>query len=285
MLYEAGWTAYRIARRGMFTGIGRNPLVRGPHAPSVREEWRAVRALKQCRVPLRIGQDAIGTVWGTEFGSIWAPRGASVAYVDQIVREIRANVYGLRGDEEYILDCGANIGIFCLDALRRRARRIIAVEPSPDTVMCLRNNTSSDARVELIERLLWSESKVMSFDDRNEKNPGSHSVSESGAIQIQSTTIDSIVRSHAISRLDFIKMDIEGSEYEALRGAMFTLKTLRPRIAVAVEHTDDQFQNACRITDLLVSVGYQYKCLQSAPYMSPSQGRILSPHTIVFDPI
>ena len=50
------------------------------------------------------------------------------------------------------------------------------------------------------------------------------------------TTIDDYVRREALERIDFIKMDIEGSETAALRGATDTLRRFRPKLAISLYH-------------------------------------------------
>src|SRR5262249_49339909 len=45
-------------------------------------------------------------------------------------------------------------------------------------------------------------------------------------------SIDSLLEEHGISSVDLIKMDVEGSEYRALRGAANTLERCRPSLLI-----------------------------------------------------
>jgi len=56
------------------------------------------------------------------------------------------------------------------------------------------------------------------------------------------TTIDRIVSDLRLPTVNFIKMDIEGAERNALAGAAATLGTYRPRMAVASYHRPDDLQ-------------------------------------------
>lgn len=50
------------------------------------------------------------------------------------------------------------------------------------------------------------------------------------------TTIDALVAELRLSRVDFIKMDIEGAERQALRGGAATIARFRPRMEISVDH-------------------------------------------------
>ena len=52
-------------------------------------------------------------------------------------------------------------------------------------------------------------------------------------------SIDDLVATGAIERVDFIKLDIEGSELEALRGAHETILKFKPKLAISLYHKPD----------------------------------------------
>lgn len=57
----------------------------------------------------------------------------------------------------------------------------------------------------------------------------------------ETVTIDDFVEKKSIDRIDFIKMDIEGAELSALRGAEKTLRKFRPKLAICLYHSMDDF--------------------------------------------
>lgn len=66
-----------------------------------------------------------------------------------------------------------------------------------------------------------------------------------------SHTLDFLVADRQIQNVDFIKMDIEGSEMAALTGAAETIRCFRPRLAISVYHApDDYFRIPALIRDL-----------------------------------
>ena len=54
-------------------------------------------------------------------------------------------------------------------------------------------------------------------------------------------TIDEAVARYGMPRVDFIKMDIEGSELAALRGAESSMRRWRPKLAISLYHRPEDF--------------------------------------------
>ena len=91
--------------------------------------------------------------------------------------------------------------------------------------------------VELIDKPLWSVSGVDLMIEGN--GPGTRVVTSSldpRAKRIKTLSIDDLIEQQNLQRLDFIKMDIEGAEMEALAGAKKSIQRFRPKLAISVYH-------------------------------------------------
>jgi FkbM family methyltransferase len=146
-----------------------------------------------------------------------------------------------------VIDCGAHIGTFTSDALARGAHRVFAIEPDATNLECLRRNFSQEiaaSRVILVPKAVWSEETILNFNISDLNSGMNSAVIRTGTreIEVPATTIDAIVREHGIDRIDYLKMDIEGAERHALRGAMDTLKRDRPRVMLEAYHLEDDHQ-------------------------------------------
>jgi FkbM family methyltransferase len=121
------------------------------------------------------------------------------------------------------------------------AGKVIGFEFIPDNLDILRENLALNPKyssnIEIIERPVWETSEKILYMLNN--GPGSQ-VSERplhhGAAEIRTISIDDVVRDKKLPRVDFIKMDIEGAELSALKGAVGTLNRFKPSLAICVYH-------------------------------------------------
>ena len=190
-------------------------------------------------------------LWETPAGRYWVPKRERSGYwLADMLSEQADNDYA-HGDVrvrsgDTVLDCGANVGTFSRVALQAGAKLVIAIEPGPDSVECLRRNFSSEiaaGRLVVYPKGVWDQEAALPLIvDRN------GSLGDGFVIRrpqdrlgptIALTRIDTLVGELKLERVDFIKMDIEGSEKEALRGAAATLRRLRPRLTICAYHKSE----------------------------------------------
>ncbi len=86
--------------------------------------------------------------------------------------------------------------------------------------------------IRCIQGGLWDKEETVSFDRGGDEGTGSYVV-ESGSEKIKTFTIDSFLSGKKIT---YIKLDIEGVELRALKGAQKTIKDHKPRLAVCIYH-------------------------------------------------
>jgi FkbM family methyltransferase len=189
-------------------------------------------------------------IWATPRGFYWVPGIRSFFYT---LAEQEMKIYGSGrfrvrpGD--IVLDCGANVGVFTREALSAGAKVVVAVEPVPRKVECLKRTYEPEiraGRVMIIGKGVWHEEGVLEMsifknsvhDSFVLKNRDPDSL---GTAQLPVTTIDNLVCELNLSRVDFIKMDLEGADRNALQGAQSTLAKYRPRLSIATEDLPDDY--------------------------------------------
>lgn len=83
------------------------------------------------------------------------------------------------------------------------------------------------------------------------RGPSTRIGGDEGEYVATSITIDEYVSANKLDRVNFIKMDIEGSEKKALLGARKTIATFRPKLAISVYHRmEDLFDIPLTIKDM-----------------------------------
>ncbi len=186
---------------------------------------------------------------------------------------------------EVVLDVGSHVGTFGDDALRRGASKVIMIEPDPVNVECIRRNFAkeiAEGKVVLVPEGAWDSESTLEFSiGVANSGTGSFVVKEiSGkAISARVRPIDSMLRELGVTKLDFVKMDIEGAERHALAGAKETLAKFKPRLMLDAYHlTDDDVVLPKLITS--VNPDYRQFCAVCAPSRHVDQR--IAPYAIFF---
>lgn len=139
-----------------------------------------------------------------------------------------------------VIDAGGGMGdtaLYFADRVGARGR-VVCVEFEPANLAQLRLNLEANPRlaerVEVVERPLWNRAgEELRFDSAL----GRTSVmGAEGGQSVLTTTIDELVSSGTVNRVDFVKLDVEGAELRALQGARETIERCRPKLAVSVYH-------------------------------------------------
>jgi FkbM family methyltransferase len=196
------------------------------------------------RASRRIAVEEGLELWNTPYGQYWVVANNFNTFA-HVLAEQAVEIYGdnVRGVHEgdVVLDGGAHFGGFTRTALNRGARLVVAIEIAPENAQCLRRNFASEiqaGRVIVYEKGVWDKDDTMVLSRKN--NTWADHVDSSGpGPSVAVTTIDAIVSDLRLPKVDFIKLDIEGAERNALAGAPATLRTYRPRMAVASYHRPD----------------------------------------------
>lgn len=137
-------------------------------------------------------------------------------------------------ENEVFVDGGAYTGDTLLAFIRKaksKYSRCYVFEPEPGNAATLNAlaGRQNFRDVSIISKGLWSSADTLRFAAA-EGETGS-AISETGSASIEVDTID-----NAAPDATFIKLDVEGSELEALKGAAETIKRNRPKLAVCLYH-------------------------------------------------
>jgi FkbM family methyltransferase len=130
---------------------------------------------------------------------------------------------------EFILDVGANAGIYSLAALAIQPDATVhAFEPTPEIAARLRET----AKLNSLDGLQVHELAVFSdngeavlkrlrgdFGDNEGMNFVARDIGDTETERVRTVCIDQFCQDHAIDHIDLMKLDIQGQEHAALQGA------------------------------------------------------------------
>jgi FkbM family methyltransferase len=164
-----------------------------------------------------------------------------------------------RGDS--VFDLGANVGFYSLLAsvLVGPEGRVFSFEPVPRNLDFLRAHLKLNR---VTNCSVWDvavgRSEGTAYFDRGLSSSMGHLTSESrGSLKVHTVALDDLVASGELPPPNIIKCDIEGGEYNALKGASETLAKYSPTIFLAT-HGSDIHRKCC---DLLVDFRYRLTTL------------------------
>jgi FkbM family methyltransferase len=168
-----------------------------------------------------------------------------------------------------VIDVGANVGFFSIFLSKTipEGKKVLSIEPNPHALeLLIKNiqlNNCSDSII-LFEGIASSKSSniILNLIDglpeySSPKNIKHLSVKNfhTTKLEVQANTIDELVKIYNLSP-KFIKIDVEGSELEVIKGCTKTLEKYKPHLLIEiVEYLNDKKQES--VVNLLHDLGYR----------------------------
>jgi len=119
-------------------------------------------------------------------------------------------------------------------------------------------NETHQKRIEIVPYALWDSSGQTLYC--KDAGPGSRVGFERQAVDdfaVQTLCIDDFADKYNVTKIDFIKMDIEGAELPALKGAVKVLRKYKPKLAIAIYHRFSDFTDIFEFISSL-NLGYEF---------------------------
>ena len=150
------------------------------------------------------------------------------------------------GNGATFVDVGAQIGYYSLKAAKvvGPSGHVIAIEPNPETLKKLNANVQASGANVTVAPVACSDAEAMlDLFAASAANTGETSLSKANAAQsgtvgntyrVRARPLDDIVRESGVSRVDVIKVDVEGAEFLVLKGAQETLAKYHPMVLVEI---------------------------------------------------
>lgn len=151
-----------------------------------------------------------------------------------------------------VFDLGSNIGIATKYFLDNKAKNVVCVEPSHQAIARLLYHCRDYLNVQIIHKAISDRIKTAHFKESASTITGC--LTNKKGTSITTTTIDELSNIYGFPSI--IKMDIEGEELNALRGADWTLSKAKPYLMIEVHNNLDE-----RVNKKLAK--YKYECIKT----------------------
>ncbi|MFH1520143.1 MAG: FkbM family methyltransferase [Candidatus Micrarchaeota archaeon] len=160
-----------------------------------------------------------------------------------------------------VVEIGGHIGIFTVLAARMAPQgKVYTFEPNPDNFQMLGTNLAMNrvgnviARQEAVSDTSGSVSLYL-----DHRNTGGHSIHQSDntgtGITVRTTTLADIISQNRLEKIDFLKMDCEGAEYEIFRSVPLEVLAMVRKIAMEC-HDQGEGRNSRLMVGLLRRHGF-----------------------------
>src|SRR5258708_1663882 len=218
----------------------------------------AAAAKQPRRLPERIRQ-ADGLMWidrgqRTGDGIGWADHEAALKPIFE----------NLLPEGGVFLDVGAHVGHWSL-RLAARASRVIAVEANPATAATLRRHIAMNGitNVEVLEMAAWDKDEALVLSDPNGQVEGGSTrvlAADGQVATAHGRRLDEELAGE--TRIDLIKLDVEGADLHAIEGMAGLLGRCRPAMLIE-DHSIYGYYSRADLEALLDRLGYGWKVADS----------------------
>jgi FkbM family methyltransferase len=161
------------------------------------------------------------------------------------------------------VDVGANIGSHAINAARLvgRTGSVFAFEADPDTYQLLADNIKSNSLRNIVLKQTCVSDHVGTLSFYKHKDSAKSSIVDRGeklSVTLPSDTLDNLVP--ADTKIDILKVDVEGAELSVLRGGRTVFTDQRRPSVVIIEVFDvrDNTDKSDGIREVLEAYGYKF---------------------------
>jgi FkbM family methyltransferase len=211
-----------------------------------------------------------------------------IGYMQSIRKaEFKDDAFGvqarlLQGSVRTIFDVGANNGdtVLAYASLFPEAD-IYAFEPFPDTYKGMVENTRNKAKLYPFEKAVSDRVGMSVFHVNNSVHTNSllaskemglnsdRQVQSKGIIEVETIAIDGFCAEHKVQQIDILKLDIQGGELAALKGAENLLRHKKIKLIYSETYFRQQYVDQPLMYDIasyLNQFGYNLQDLYSPIY-------------------
>jgi FkbM family methyltransferase len=150
---------------------------------------------------------------------------------------------------DVVIDIGAHIGLYTIISSKQAGNtgKVVAIEADPDNFELLKRNIalnnltnvlplnyavfSTKTKIKLYEQSASAKYNSVMLTRANTKNEN--------YAEVNADTLDNILKQNGVNQVDWIKIDVEGAEFEVLKGSIETLSSKNMSLLVEIHNIND----------------------------------------------
>lgn len=198
------------------------------------------------------------------------------------------------------VDVGANEGLYSLFAASRVGIQgvVLAVEPSGREFARLKDNLSLNRlhnvrpfRLALFSNTGYGELAIAEYEHEGQNTLGrriANPLVKSDSIErVQLKRLDELLQEEDISRLDFVKLDVEGAELHVLRGGEEAIRRHQPVLQLEINEQGLHLQATSKeqLFEMLLSWNYRFFSFGHSGQLMPSHSADMLEDNVIAVPL
>ena len=164
-----------------------------------------------------------------------------------------------------VIDIGAHIGHYTIPSSKQvgNSGKVVAIEADPDNFQLLKRNIALNNLTNVLPlnyAVFSTRTRMKLYEQSASAKYNSLMLARAAKtknyVEVNADTLDSILKLNGVNRVNWIKIDVEGAEFEVLKGSTKTLSSENVSLLIEIHNIDDP-SHYSNIVDFLKYRNYE----------------------------
>ena len=147
-----------------------------------------------------------------------------------------------------VIDIGAHIGRYTITSSKQvgKTGKVVAIEADPDNFQLLKRNIVLNNLTNVLPlnyAVFSTRTRMKLYEQSASAKYNSLMLARAAKtknyVEVNADTLDSILKQNGINQVNWIKIDVEGAEFEVLKGSIRTLSSENVSLFIEIHNIDD----------------------------------------------
>jgi FkbM family methyltransferase len=176
-----------------------------------------------------------------------------------------------------VIDIGAHIGLYTIRSSKQAGKtgKVVAIEADPDNFHVLKRNIALNNLTNVLPlnyAVFSTKTRIKLYEQSASAKYNSLMLARARTenyVEVNADTLDSILEQNGVDQVNWIKIDVEGAEFEVLKGSTETLSSNNMSLLVEIHNINDP-SHYHNIVDFLKHHDYEITFEQSYDHSGES---------------